>query len=222
MNIEKVYPRKFSEKDKKDASAVGRIFIKLLISGLFLLITSYVLDNIMKVKSDVLIGVLNVWLSYIVIMTINSIRRKIKFNKYSKTYIVTNQSKKEIMIFYDNSFLMPLSDDLVTALHAGRIIGGKVGATVQGAAALAINTRTKKFFDMIDFLGIPANLTIENVLNDPKFKYEYYKNVSLLNETDKYFIFRGTNISYTNVENIRDFKIYKRYNNIDELKNFNK
>ena len=218
MNPEIVFPRIVDKKYINNFSIIYRMLIKSIIGGVVLLVLSYVFENVIVVDFDVLIFVY-IYLLYVVLVIINSIRRVYRFRKFCNSYIIFDKEKKDLMMYCLNSFKIG-SVKAILGSMAGNAIGGTSGAAIQVASAVVNKKEVKNTYSDVKYIGIPNNLTIDNVINDPKTYYEYYKDVKLIRDTKSYYVFMGNEVFADGVEKNVEFKIYKFYYGIDSLKEY--
>lgn len=220
MSSEKIYEvDKKSKKIKVKNDYFKIVMIQSVIITIIALIIIYIVEQILNKDGRFLIILYLLVCIYFLIL---KILRLIKFIKLGKSYILRNNDK--MLIFYGDTSLEVLKLINVKALlgiHAGKAVSSidrTVGTAISVISALkSDNVNNKKEDCNINEM---PNITIDDIINDPRTAYDYYKNVKFIKKNKNYLYFNGDKNNYDGSIKNKNFKIDRKlYKDIDDILN---
>lgn len=221
MAKEKIYDMDVNSKKYIKLQKKGNIGIPLktaLISGVLMLVFAFIGDVILDIDMLPLVYIFLLINIYSVIIYIIN---WVKFIKIGNSCIIKNNN--EILILYGNTTKQLLNSANFGVMAGGIIaqshsnVGKAVGVGISAVSALERNDISNN--ETSDTNEIP-NMIIENIINDPKTLYDYYKDVKFIKKNKNYLYFNGNKNKDDGTIKNKNFKINRKiYKNIDDILN---
>jgi len=223
MGKQKIYDinvnsKKYIKLSKVVNNLFKSLFVPLVIISILMLVMAFVGDQILNIN---VIFLIYIYLLVCVYILIVQIVRYIKFIRIGNSCIIKNN--KEILILYGN-----MSKTLLDSVDNGVMLGGivaqshsnvvkTIGIGISTISSLRKNDISENETSEIN--EIP-NMIIENVINDPKTSYDYYKDVKFIKKNKNYLYFNGNKNKDDGTIKNKNFKIDRKiYKNIDNILN---
>lgn len=218
METEKIYyiDRK-SKKYLKLKKSIKTMITNSIILSIIFLISMYIIDEILDLS---VFFPICIYLALILFLIMISIINYLKFIKKGNSYVI--KLKDEILFFYADT-----SKQMSSSVNDGMRLGGiisqshsnvvrTVGVGISAVSSLKNNNNDATKIENSE--EIPPNMTVDNIINDPKTFYDLYKNVRFIKKTKKYLYFRGDKFNINNIKKNSSFKIERAlYKNIDDI-----
>ncbi|HIU40487.1 MAG TPA: hypothetical protein IAB68_04225 [Candidatus Aphodocola excrementigallinarum] len=226
MNNEKIYIMDIKSKRYKKLEK-GNIWNMLL--NLFkVCIISAVLMLALSCIGDLILDIDVLFLVYIFIFinVYNVIRCIVKWVKYTKigNTCIFKRNNEILILYGDTSKEILNSIGASSGVITGGIIAGSssnIGKIVGSAISISSAMKGKNINNNDkDKINKIPNITIDDIINDPRTAYDYYKNVKFIKKNKNYLYFNGDKNNYDGSIKNKNFKIDRKlYKDIDDILN---